>query len=30
MDFNPIYLFYLLIGLSAAMMAEGAYLLAYS
>jgi tight adherence protein B len=30
MDFNPIYLFYLLIGLSAAMFAEGAYLLAYS
>ena len=30
MDFNPIYLFYLLIGLSAAMLAEGAYLLAYS
>ncbi|HXD45725.1 MAG TPA: type II secretion system F family protein [Pseudolabrys sp.] len=29
-DFNPIYLFYLLIGLSAAMLAEGAYLLAYS
>lgn len=29
-DFNPIYLFYLLIGLSAAMFAEGAYLLAYS
>jgi tight adherence protein B len=29
-DFNPIYLFYLLVGLSAAMFAEGAYLLAYS
>jgi tight adherence protein B len=26
-DFNPVYLFYLLIGLSAAMFAEGAYLL---
>jgi tight adherence protein B len=26
-DFNPIYLFYLLIGVSAAMLAEGAYLL---
>lgn len=30
MDFNPIYLFYLLIGLSAAMLAEGAYLLFYN
>ena len=30
LDFNPIYLFYLLIGLSAAMLAEGGYLLAYS
>ena len=30
MDFDPIYLFYLLIGLSAAMLAEGGYLLAYS
>jgi len=30
LDFNPIYLFYLLIGLSAAMFAEGAYLLAYN
>ena len=30
LNFNPIYLFYLLIGLSAAMMAEGAYLLAFS
>lgn len=29
-DFNPIYLFYLLIGLSAAMLAEGAYLLFYT
>ena len=29
-DFNPIYLFYLLIGLSAAMFAEGAYLLAHT
>jgi tight adherence protein B len=29
-DFNPIYLLYLLIGLSAAMFAEGAYLLAYN
>ena len=29
-DFNPIYLFYLLIGVSAAMFAEGAYLLFYS
>ncbi len=29
-DFNPVYLFYLLIGLSAAMFAEGAYLLAYN
>jgi tight adherence protein B len=29
-DFNPIYLFYLLIGLSAAMFAEGAYLLAHN
>jgi len=29
-DFNPIYLFYLLIGVSAAMFAEGAYLLAYN
>lgn len=30
LDFNPIYLFYLLIGLSAAMFADGAYLLAYN
>jgi tight adherence protein B len=30
MDFNPIYLFYVLIGLSAAMLAEGAYLLFYN
>ena len=30
MDFNPIYLFYLLVGLSAAMLAEGAYLLFYT
>jgi tight adherence protein B len=30
LDFNPVYLFYLLIGLSAAMFAEGAYLLAYN
>src|SRR5664279_3725998 len=29
-DFNPIYLFYLLIGISAAMLAEGAYLLLHS
>jgi tight adherence protein B len=29
-DFNPIYLFYLLIGLSAAMLAEGGYLLFYN
>ncbi len=29
-DFNPIYLFYLLIGVSAAMFAEGAYLLFYN
>jgi tight adherence protein B len=29
-DFNPVYLFYILIGLSAAMFAEGAYLLAYN
>jgi len=29
-DFNPIYLFYLLIGLSAAMFAEGIYLLVYN
>ena len=29
-DFNSIYLFYLLIGLSAAMFAEGIYLLVYS
>ena len=29
-DFNPIYLFYVLIGLSAAMFAEGAYLLFYN
>ncbi len=29
-DFNPIYLFYLLIGLSAAMFAEGGYLLLYN
>lgn len=28
-DFNPIYLFYLLIGVSAAMLAEGGYLLFY-
>jgi len=30
MDFSPIYLFYILIGLSAAMLAEGGYLLLYS
>ncbi len=30
LDFNSIYLFYILIGLSAAMFAEGAYLLAYN
>jgi tight adherence protein B len=30
MDFNPVYLFYLLIGLSAAMFAEGIYLLFYN
>ena len=30
LDFNPVYLFYLLIGVSAAMFAEGAYLLAYN
>src|SRR5215469_8269714 len=29
-DFNSIYLFYLLIGLSAAMFAEGVYLLVYN
>lgn len=29
-NFDPIYLFYLLVGLSAAMLAEGAYLLFYS
>jgi tight adherence protein B len=29
-DFNPVYLFYILIGLSAAMFAEGAYLLLYN
>ena len=29
-DFNPIYFFYILIGLSAAMFAEGAYLLFYN
>ena len=29
-DFNPIYLFYLLIGISAAMLAEGGYLLFYN
>ena len=29
-DFNPVYLFYLLTGLSAAMLAEGAYLLFYT
>ena len=29
-DFNPIYFFYILIGLSAAMFAEGGYLLLYS
>jgi tight adherence protein B len=29
-DFNPIYLFYLLIGISAAMLAEGGYLLLHS
>ena len=29
-DFNSIYLFYLLIGLSAAMFAEGMYLLVYN
>jgi tight adherence protein B len=30
LDFNPIYLFYILVGVSAAMFAEGAYLLAYN
>src|SRR3954454_20060832 len=30
LEFNPVYLFYLLVGLSAAMFAEGAYLLAYN
>ena len=30
LDFNPIYLFYLLIGVSAVMLAEASYLLAYS
>jgi tight adherence protein B len=30
LDFNPIYLFYILIGLSAAMFAEGGYLLFYN
>src|ERR1700688_1596977 len=30
LDFNPVYLFYLLIGISAAMFAEGGYLLFYS
>jgi tight adherence protein B len=29
-DFNPVYLFYLLVGVSAAMFAEGAYLLFYN
>ena len=29
-NFNPIYLFYLLIGISAAMLAEGGYLLLHS
>ena len=29
-DFNSIYLFYILIGLSAAMFAEGIYLLVYN
>ena len=29
-DFNSIYLFYILIGLSAAMLAEGVYLLVYN
>src|SRR5450756_2313777 len=29
-DFNPVYLMYLLIGVSAAMFAEGVYLLFYS
>lgn len=29
-DFNPLYLFYILIGLSAAMLAEGTYLLLYT
>jgi len=29
-DFNPVYMFYLLIGLSAAMFAEGGYLLLYN
>jgi tight adherence protein B len=29
-DFNPVYLFYILIGVSAAMFAEGAYLLFYN
>jgi tight adherence protein B len=30
LDINPLYLFYLLVGVSAAMFAEGAYLLAYN
>jgi len=30
LDFNPIYLFYVLVGVSAAMFAEGVYLLAYN
>src|SRR5258707_14692379 len=30
LNFNPVYLFYLLIGISAAMFAEGVYLLFYS
>ena len=30
LDFNPVYLFYLLIGISAAMFAEGVYLLFYN
>jgi tight adherence protein B len=30
LDFDPIYLFYLLVGVSAAMFAEGVYLLAYN
>ncbi len=29
-DFNPVYLIYLLVGVSAAMFAEGGYLLFYN